>query len=154
VATVGQLTIKLNVVVLVTPPPVAVTVMVELPAGVEPLVLMVSVEEQLGLQLPEEKEAVAPEGKPEAENDTGWVLPDTSVALIALVTDEPAVTDLFPELATEKSNGALIVNEALASPLGLYPLLNAFALTTALLVRVIAPVYRVDDVLGVLPSIV
>ena len=70
VATVGKLTVKLNVVVLVTPPPVAVTVMLELPAGVELLVLMVSVEEQAGLQLVEEKEAVAPVGKPEAEKVT------------------------------------------------------------------------------------
>ena len=65
----GRLTVKLNVVVLVTPPPVAVTVMVEFP-GVKVLVLMVSVEEQAGLQLVEEKEAVAPVGKPEAEKAT------------------------------------------------------------------------------------
>ena len=70
VATVGKLTFRLNVVVLATPPPVAVTVMVELPAGVEALVLMVSVEEQLGLQLVEENEAVAPVGSPEAERVT------------------------------------------------------------------------------------
>ena len=69
-ATVGKLTVKLNIVVFVTPPPVAVTVMVEFPAGVEVLVLMVSVEEQLGPQLVEEKEAVAPVGKPEAERVT------------------------------------------------------------------------------------
>ena len=70
VATVGKLTFRLNVVVLVTPPPVAVTVMVEPPAGVEAFVLMVSVEEQVGLQLIEEKEAVAPVGRPEAERVT------------------------------------------------------------------------------------
>ena len=70
VATVGKLTVKLNIVVLVTPPPVAVTVMLELPAAVELLVLMVRVEEQAGLQLVEEKEAVAPVGKPEAERVT------------------------------------------------------------------------------------
>ena len=69
-ATVGKLTVKLNVVVLVTPPPVAVTVMVELPAGVEAVVLMVRVEEQAGLQLVEEKEAVAPAGRPETEKET------------------------------------------------------------------------------------
>ena len=119
VTTVGKPTPKLNVVVLVTPPPDAVTVMVELPLGVEPLVLMVRVEEQLGLQLFGEKEAVAPEGNPDAENVTGCVVPETNVALIELVTDEPAVTDLLPELETEKSNGWLTVNEALASPLGL-----------------------------------
>ena len=69
-ATVGRPTVKLNVVVLVTPPPVAVTVTLELPAGVELFVLMVSVEEQGGLQLVEEKEALAPVGKPEAERVT------------------------------------------------------------------------------------
>ena len=140
VATVGKLTVKLNAVVLVTPPPDAVTVTVEVPAGVEPLVLMVSVEEQLGLQLLGEKEAVAPEGSPEAEKVSGCPLPETNVALMALVTEDPATTDLFPELASEKSNAWLTVNEALASPLGLYPLLNALALTTALFLRVIAPV--------------
>ena len=70
VATVGKLTVKLNIVVLVTPPPVAVTVMLELPAGVELFVLIVIVEEQAGLQLAEEKEALAPVGKPEAERVT------------------------------------------------------------------------------------
>jgi hypothetical protein len=116
---VGKPTPKLNVVVLVTPPPDAVTVMEELPAGVELLVLMVRVEEQLGLQLFEEKKAVAPEGNPEAENVTGCVVPETNTTLIELVTDEPAITDLSPELESEKSNGWLTVNEALASPLGL-----------------------------------
>jgi hypothetical protein len=70
VGTVGRLTVKLNVVVLVTPPPDADTVMVELPAVVELFVLIVSVEEQLGLQLVEEKEAAAPEGSPETLKET------------------------------------------------------------------------------------
>ena len=70
VVIVGRLTVKLNVVVLVTPPPAAVTVMVELPAGVEALALMVRVEEQVGLQVAEENEVVAPVGKPEAERVT------------------------------------------------------------------------------------
>ena len=66
----GRLTVKLNVVVLVIPPPDAVTVTLELPAAVELVVLRVSVEEQLGLQLVEENEAVTPVGKPEAEKLT------------------------------------------------------------------------------------
>ena len=70
VATVSELTVKLNVVVLVIPPPVVETVMVEFPAGVEPVVLMVRVEEQAGLHEAEENEAVAPVGKPEAEKVT------------------------------------------------------------------------------------
>jgi hypothetical protein len=147
VATVGKLTVKLNVVVLeIAPPSDAVTVMLELPAGVDPLVAIVRVDEQLelglGLQLIGEKEAVAPEGNPEtkAENITGCVVPETSAALIELVTEDPARTDLFPELESEKSNGWLTVNSALASLLALYPLLNAMALTVALLVRVMVPV--------------
>ena len=69
-ATIGKLTVKPNVVVLLTAPPIAVTVMLELPTGVELFVLMVRVEEQVGLQLVEEKEALAPVGKPEAERVT------------------------------------------------------------------------------------
>jgi hypothetical protein len=67
VATVGKLTVRLNEVVRVTPPPVADTVTADVPAGVEPLVLIVKVEEQVGLQLAEENEAVDPEGKPATE---------------------------------------------------------------------------------------
>jgi hypothetical protein len=70
VATVGKLTVRLNEVVRVTPPLAADTVMADVPAGVEPLVLIVNVEEQVGLQLEEEKEAVAPPGNPEAEKVT------------------------------------------------------------------------------------
>ena len=69
-ATVGKLVVKLNVVVLVIPPPVAVTVMIELPAGVEAVVLMVMVEEQAGLQEAEEKDPVAPAGSPETLKET------------------------------------------------------------------------------------
>jgi hypothetical protein len=60
---------------------------------------------------------------------TGWVLPDTNAALIVLVTDEPAVTDLFPVLLREKSKEVSFVNQALASELGVIPLLNAWAFT-------------------------
>ena len=67
VATVGKLTVRLNEVVRVTPPLVAATAMADVPAGVEPLVLIVKVEEQVGLQLAEENEAVDPEGKPATE---------------------------------------------------------------------------------------
>jgi hypothetical protein len=112
VATVGRLfTVKLKVLVLVTPPPAAVTVIREVPAGVELVVLMVRVEEQVGPQEVEEKEAVAPAGRPEAEKVTASVPPDIKVALIKLVTDEAAVTDLFPVLLREKSKGASAVGD-------------------------------------------
>ena len=106
VGTVDELTVKFNVVVFVTPPPEAVTVIVKLPAGVEPLVATVKVAEQLGLQLAEENEAVAPGGNPAAEKVAGCVLPDNNAALIVLVTDNPATTDKFPELPREKSNAS------------------------------------------------
>ena len=94
VAAVGKLTVKLNVLVRVTPPPLADTVMVDVPAGVVPMVVpIVNVEEQVGVQLPEENEAVAPAGKPEAEYVTAWAVPDTNVASILLLAGEPAVTD-------------------------------------------------------------
>ena len=67
---VGELTVKLKVVVLVTPPPAPVTVIRKVPAGVELVVLIVIVDEHVGLQEAEEKEAVAPMGRPEAEKVT------------------------------------------------------------------------------------
>jgi hypothetical protein len=81
-----------------------VTVTVELPKGVEPLVVTVNLEEQLGLQLAAENEAVVPGGSPAAEKVTSCVLPDTNAALIVPVTEDPATTDRFPELPREKSN--------------------------------------------------
>ena len=81
-------------VVLVTPPPTADTVIVDVPAGVVPaVVLIVNVEEQLGLQLADEKDALAPAGNPDAENVTAWALPEPNVASILLLAGEPAVTD-------------------------------------------------------------
>jgi hypothetical protein len=71
VATVDETaTLRVKAVVFVTPPPVEVTVIGKLPAGVDPLVAMLSVEEQFGLQEAEEKEPVAPEGRPETLNET------------------------------------------------------------------------------------
>ena len=82
VATVEMATVKCIVVVLVPPPPTADTVIVEVPAGVVPaVVLIVNVEEQVGVQLAEEYEAVAPAGNPDAENVTACALPDIRFAL-------------------------------------------------------------------------
>ena len=76
------------------------------------------------------------------------------MAEIELVTEDPATTALSPELAREKLKGWVIVNEALASALALAPLLNAFAFTVALFVRVTVPAYIVDDCVGVDPLVV
>jgi hypothetical protein len=75
---------------------VPVTVTGKLPAGVEAAVVTVSVLEQLGVQLPGAKEAVAPAGRPEAEKLTGWVVPASSVALTVVVLDWPAVSVMPP----------------------------------------------------------
>jgi len=61
------------------------------------------------------------------------------------VIEDPPVTDLFPELESEKSKGCVTVNDALASELGAYPLLKALAFMTVLLVKRSAPVYGGED---------
>ena len=63
---------------------------------------MVRVDLQFWLQDVGEKEAVAPEGRPDAEKDTDWVVPDVRMAVMMLVTEEPWVTDLAPPLEREK----------------------------------------------------
>jgi hypothetical protein len=71
-----------------------------------------------------------------------------------LVTDEPAVTDLFPELLREKSSEASFVNQALACELGVIPLLNAWAFTREVVVRAKGAEYTLEDCVGVVPSVV
>ena len=155
VATVSaSVTLRVKAVVLVTPPPVEVTVIGKLPAGVDPVVFMFNTVEHDELQEVEEKDPVAPAGKPETLKETAWLLPETNAAAIELVTEDPAMTDIFPEFDTEKLKGWLTVNEALASGLALDPLLNALAFTVALLVRLMAPVYRVEDCVGLEPLVV
>ena len=66
----GKLTVRSNVLVFVMPPPEAVTVTFEVPAGVEAVVLSVRVEEHAGLQDGVEKNPTAPAGNPETLNAT------------------------------------------------------------------------------------
>ena len=75
------------------------------------------------------------------------------MALIELATEEPATTDLSPELASEKLKGWVTVKEALASALALDPFLNALALRGAAR-DLMVPVYRVDACVGVEPLVV
>jgi len=65
VATVGrtaEVTLRVNAVVRVMPPPVEVTVIGKLPVGVAVLVQIPSTVEQVGLHIPTEKLAEAPVG--------------------------------------------------------------------------------------------
>ena len=71
------------------PPPVAVTVIGEEPAGVEGWVVMVSVVEQLGEQETGEKEWVAPVGKPEMEKSREEGVPLVRVAVIVDCAELP-----------------------------------------------------------------
>lgn len=60
--------------------------------------------------------------------------------MIVFETEEPGTTDtVVAEFANEKLKGCVTVNDALASGLGVYPLLKALDLTTALFVKLIAP---------------
>ena len=98
----GAATVKLKLVVLVTTPPLPVTVRVEVPVGVVEDVLIVKVVEQVGEHAVEENNALAPVGNPEAEKDTDCVVPDTSAALMELETEAPWLTDLLPPFVSEK----------------------------------------------------
>jgi len=98
----GAATVKLKLVVLVTTPPLPVTVRVEVPVGVVEDVLIVRVVEQVGEHAVEENDALAPVGNPEAEKDTDCVVPETSAALMELETEEPWLTDLLPSFVREK----------------------------------------------------
>ena len=85
----GAVTVKSKLVVLVIPPPFPVTVMVEVVMGVDDVVERVRVVEQGGEHVVEENDALAPVGSPEAEKVTACVVPETSAALIVLVTEAP-----------------------------------------------------------------
>jgi hypothetical protein len=66
----GAVTVRAKAVVLLTPPPVAVTVTGKLPGGVEPAVCIVKTVEQVGWHDGTEKDCVVPEGSPETAKDT------------------------------------------------------------------------------------
>jgi hypothetical protein len=81
--------VRVKVVVRVNPPPVAVTVTGELPMGVEAEAVMVMVVGHVGVQEVGLNVAVVPVGSPETENETAWVVPDTKLAVIVFVTEDP-----------------------------------------------------------------
>ena len=79
------------------------TVTVEVPTVAEAEAAKVRVVVQVGLQEVGAKEAVTPLGNPEALKDTAAVAPEDKVEVMALVTDDPWTTDLFPPLVIVKS---------------------------------------------------
>ena len=145
IARVGELKLRLNVVVLVNAPLVPVTVTFEVPAAMELLVLIVKVDVHVGLQLEDEKEAVVPAGKPEMSNETGCIAPVIKKALSVFVTEPPEVAALSPEFVKEKSKGWVTVKALLVTVLELNPALKALAFTVVELRTVMVPVYWVDN---------
>jgi hypothetical protein len=63
------------------------------PPDVAAVVPTVNTEEQLRLQAIGEKDTVAPEGNPAIEKESCRLLPETKLAAIVLVTEEPVFTD-------------------------------------------------------------
>jgi len=78
-----------NVVVRVDPPPEPVTVIVYEPVGVDDDVLTVNVLVNVGLPEDGLNDAEAPEGSPDAERLTGWVVPEMRVAVIVFEPEAP-----------------------------------------------------------------
>jgi hypothetical protein len=99
----GAFTVNVKVVVWDREPATPVTVIVDVPVGVDAEVVSVTVDEQVGLHEAGENAAVAPVGRPDAEKETACAVPETSVAVIVLVADCPWTTVLFPPLESEKS---------------------------------------------------
>ena len=90
-------------------PDVPVTVMVDEAAGVEAAVEIVNVEVHVGRHDAGEKEAVAPEGKPEAVKETDEAEPETRVSVTVLETDCPWTTERLPALDIEKSKAGAVL---------------------------------------------
>ena len=71
---------------------------------------MVNTAEQVTVQEADERDPVAPGGKPDTEKETDWAGPATKLALMELVPEDPPLTDISPELANKKSNGRLLAS--------------------------------------------
>ena len=101
----GETTERVKEVCFVVPPPVADTVIVYVPVGVDEDALTVSVVEQFTVHEPGAYEYVAPVGRPEVVKvmacaDAPF---NVCVAVMPLTVDCPGFTDLLPLLISEKS---------------------------------------------------
>ena len=94
----GADTVNVKAVLLLIPPPIALTVTGKFPVGVDPVVLILSIVEQAGVQEVEENEPVAPVGRPVTLNETGCAVALVKDVLMASVVEDPAIIDLLPEL--------------------------------------------------------
>jgi len=114
--------------------------MVDIAVGVDAEVEMVRVEVQAGRQGPGEKEAVAPDGRPEAEKETKVAVPETREAVTVSDADCPWTAVLPPALESEKSNvgGELLTVTVTVAEVAWFP-----AASRATAVRVCKPLLAV-----------
>ena len=92
----GEFTTRSNIVV--RPRGVPVTVIGNVPVGVDEVVEMVSWAEQEGVQAVGLNEAVAPPGSPESAKVTLGIEPRVRVAVMVFEPDPPGITVIVPEL--------------------------------------------------------
>jgi hypothetical protein len=83
-----------------SPPVVPVTVINDVPPGVDANVEIVRVVEHVGLHGLAENTDVAPLGSPDALKDTGCVEPADRVAVMVVVPEAPAVSVTLPEFVS------------------------------------------------------
>lgn len=101
-----EVTVSEKLVVRVTPPPTAVTVVMDVPSGEDAAAVSVSPVAHEGEHEPGLKEAVTPEGRPAAVKETAVALPADNVAVTVVAAVEPLATDRLPVLPSAKSKEA------------------------------------------------
>jgi hypothetical protein len=109
-----------------------------------------------GVTVPGEKLHVAPAGRPEQLRATGAANPFSGMmrTLVRLACPRVTVTELLDTLIENAGVGRLMVYDAEATELDVYPVSTANAFTVCETPTVIGPEYTLDNVVGVVPSVV
>jgi hypothetical protein len=109
-----------------------------------------------GVTLAGEKVHVAPAGRPEHAKETAELNPFSGRIVTVVVPLLPPVTvsEAGVRVRLKSAGGRLMVYVAVATTLLVYPPANAMALMVSVLFTVIAAVYKVEDVVGIEPSVV
>jgi hypothetical protein len=109
-----------------------------------------------GVTLAGEKVHVAPAGRPEHAKETAELNPFSGAIVTVVVPLLPAVTlsKAGDRERLKSAGGRWMVYVAIATALLVYPLANAMALMVSVLFTEIAVVYKVEEVVGMEPSVV
>ena len=99
---------------------------------------------------------VAPAGRPEHAKETAELNPFSGAIVTVVVPLLPAVTlsKAGDRERLKSAGGRWMVYVAIATALLVYPLANAMALMVSVLFTEIAVVYKVEEVVGMEPSVV